>query len=309
MRALLVVNQHATRMNPQLADHVTAALRTSLDVDVVTTEYRGHAHDLARGSSGHYDVVIGLGGDGTINELANGLLPLGDDAPALGALPGGNASVFARNIGLPRDTIDATVELLRALDEGRMRKIGVGHLWTPEIERYFLFNAGMGVDASVLARMVSRREKGKAVSDSAYVRMALDEVFRGLDRQRPHLTLTPGDLNVYFALVVNLTPWTYVGNRAIDPRPRASLNDRLTAYAPTRATLPSLLRLARSLMVGADLEAAKDVHTLFDVGHITLTADRPTWVQADGEAVGQVETATLSHVGDALLVVGPGPHI
>ena len=90
-----------------------------------------------------YDVVVAFGGDGTVNEAANGLV--GSDTP-LTALPGGSTNVWARVLGIPNDVVDATEHLLRMADEWRPRRVDLGRV----DDRHFVFSAGVGLDASVV---------------------------------------------------------------------------------------------------------------------------------------------------------------
>src|SRR5262245_43901699 len=118
MRALLVVNPKATTTSERTRDVLTHALANSLKLEVAATQYRGHAGDLARQavSDGSVDVVVALGGDGTVNEVVNGLLAHGpsERVPQLAVVPGGSTNVFARALGLPNDAVEATGALLNA---------------------------------------------------------------------------------------------------------------------------------------------------------------------------------------------------
>ena len=96
------------------------------------------------------EVVVALGGDGTLNEAANGLA---GSQSALAVLPGGSTNVFARSIGFVNDPIEATGQLLTALGRpGSIRPVGLASL----NGRYFLCNAGVGFDAAVIARVERR---------------------------------------------------------------------------------------------------------------------------------------------------------
>ncbi|GAA2927256.1 hypothetical protein GCM10020221_24030 [Streptomyces thioluteus] len=162
MRALLVVNPSATTTSARTRDVLVHALASDLKLEVATTEYRGHARDLARAAaeSGNTELVVALGGDGTVNEVVNGLLHRGPDPeglPRLAVVPGGSTNVFARALGLPNEPVEATGALLDALRDGTGRTIGLGHAGgTPGTEdegapgRWFTFCAGFGFDAGVV---------------------------------------------------------------------------------------------------------------------------------------------------------------
>ena len=132
MRALLVVNPAATTTSARTRDVLIHALASEMKLEAVTTEYRGHARDLGRqAAEGKDDIelVVALGGDGTVNEVVNGLLHHGPDPdrlPRLAVVPGGSTNVFARALGLPNDAVEATGVLLDALRESRERTVGLG---------------------------------------------------------------------------------------------------------------------------------------------------------------------------------------
>src|SRR5262245_41485811 len=159
MRALLVVNHKATTTSGRVRDVLVQALRSQVDLRVVHTERRAHAAALAaQAAAERLDVVVALGGDGTVNEVVNGLLTRGvrPDGPALAVVPGGSTNVFARSLGLPADWVEATGVLLEALRSKRTRSIGLGRA----DERYFTFFAGLGLDAEVISRVEHARHKG-----------------------------------------------------------------------------------------------------------------------------------------------------
>src|SRR6476660_6145864 len=146
-RMLIIVNPYASTVSDRLKHLVVYALQGRYEVDAVDTEARGHATELCREAAHEgYDVVVAFGGDGTVNEAANGLL--GSPTP-LCALPGGSANVFARMLGIPGELVDATEHLLTMADDWRPRRVDVGVV----NGRCFTFNSGVGLDASVVERV------------------------------------------------------------------------------------------------------------------------------------------------------------
>jgi diacylglycerol kinase family enzyme len=311
MRALLVVNPFATTTSARTREVLASALEGELKLDVVHTDHRGHAADLARRARVEgLDVVVILGGDGTVNEVVNGLMGQAgpaDDVPAVAVVPGGGTNVFARALGIPRDPVEATGAVLAALRAHRRRTVGLGQAG----ERWFTFNAGMGWDAEVVARVDrARTKRGTSRSTTAndYVRAALAEFFLDTDRKHPALTAyRPGAepmSGIHLAIVANTAPWTYLGERPLLTSPRASFDTGLDLYALTRLGTVSTLREVRRLMSGASGTGdRKGVRREHDLGELTLRAVRPVAAQVDGESLGETRELTFRSVPEALRVV------
>jgi predicted polyphosphate/ATP-dependent NAD kinase len=146
-RMLVIVNPYATTVSDRLRNLVVYALQSRYSVEAIDTQERNHATQLCREAAREgYDVVVAFGGDGTVNEAANGLV--GSDTP-LTALPGGSTNVWARTLGIPNDVVDATEHLLRMADEWVPRRVDVGRVG----DRHFVFASGVGLDASVVERV------------------------------------------------------------------------------------------------------------------------------------------------------------
>src|SRR4051812_33649697 len=128
MRALLVVNPAATTAGTRHVEYFADVLRTACDVTVQTTQRRGHATELAESAAGDgYGLVVAHGGDGTVNEIANGLMRTdAAERPRLAVIPGGHGNVFSRALGQPTDPAVVAVRLARAVSAGRIRVIGLG---------------------------------------------------------------------------------------------------------------------------------------------------------------------------------------
>ena len=314
MRALLIVNPHATSTTHLRQDVIVRALSSAVKLEVEQTRYRGHATSLAAAArSSGVGLVLTLGGDGTVNEVVNGILgpATGDERggaaaslPALATLPGGHANVFTRAVGLPSDAVDATGQILQALVEGRHRSIGLGLA----DGRYFTFNAGLGLDAEVVRAVEGGRALGKTASPGLYLRMTLRQFFRLSDRRHPVITLerrgqsTEGP--VFLAIVSNAAPWTYLGQRPVHTTPLAAFDRGLDVFAMRSLDTTSALRTGRQMLFDAPKTPhGRNVLTLHDQAEITVRASRPVAFQVDGEYVGERECVRFVSVPNALRVI------
>ena len=310
MRALLVVNQFATGTTSEMQSVISAALANQLDLTVVNTTGKLHAFELGKSAKNNgYELVIGLGGDGTLNEIANGILENDSKStkPALAGIPGGNANVFLRNLGYSNDPITATAQLLTNLERGTTRKIGMGKLTTENQSRWFLFNAGFGLDARVLVRMEARRFSGKLASDVAYAFLTLRELFTEIRKVKPNIVITDQNGVAYekaqFALIINLAPWTYVGKLPISPLGKISDTKSLDIFATYQMSVSSALRLIKDLLSTKNLKSDAQTLVLTDQHSLKLSAYEPTWAQVDGEALAQVTSAQIEHFANCLNVI------
>jgi diacylglycerol kinase family enzyme len=303
MRAVLVVNPKATATTARARDVLAHALAADLKVEVVTTGHRGHAIEVARdAASDGVDVVVALGGDGTLNEVVNGLLANGPDpaTPALGIVPAGCTNVLARALGLPTDPVAATAVLIDGIREGRTRQIGLGRA----DDRWFTFCAGLGIDAATVRRVENTRTAGSRVTPWMYARAAVNEYFLHLSHRTPALRLeAPGheDIAAFLGLVCNTAPWTYLGERPVDPCPDASFDTGLDVFGLTRMRpLPTLHILAQLFRGGPH---GKRVLQWHDLDELTIHADSPQPLQVDGDFLGDARSVTLRSVPRALRVV------
>lgn len=316
MRGVLIVNPHATTTSPRVTDVLVHALADEVDLEVVRTEHRGHAAEIAgRAREERADLVCVLGGDGTVNEAVNGLLadaaaPAG---PILAIIPGGSANVAARALGLPADPVEATGEILQALRESRSRVIGLGRVtvapwegdpWRP---RWFLANAGLGLDAEIIAAMEADRAKGHEATPTRYLMTTIRQFLWRTDRREPALAVDVPEgtvEGVFIAIVQNTSPWTYFGSLPIAPCPDASFDTGLDLFAVRRMSFATAMRLARRMIAGSRAgSTARSLTVAHDLPHLTVRATRPTALQIDGEGLGDVREAAFTSVPAALTVV------
>jgi diacylglycerol kinase family enzyme len=223
--------------------------------------------------------------------------------PALGALPGGNANVFTRAIGLPADPVDAAGHILQALSEGRYRSVGLGLAG----DRYFTFNAGLGLDAEVVRAVDGRRALGRTATPALYVRMTLRQFYRVTDRHHPPLMLERAGYApvgpLFLGAVVNTTPWTYLGRRPVHTNPEASFDSGLDVFALRSMRTISTLRTIRQMLSPARAPRGRNVLTLHDQAELTMRSARPVAFQVDGEYMGEHECVRFVSVPNALRVI------
>jgi diacylglycerol kinase family enzyme len=301
-RMLIIVNPHAATVSDRLRHLVVYALKGRFEVDAVDTEARGHATELCREAAHEgYDVVVAFGGDGTVNEAANGLL--GSSTP-LCALPGGSANVFARMLGIPGELIDATEHLLAMADDWRPRKVDLGVV----NGRCFTFNSGIGLDASVVEKVDARPKLKARFGPYFFTWKALGAAQRYLVRP-PRMLIDTGEgtLEAVTTIVQNGAPYTYFNDKPIEIAEGAALDSgALTGAILHRATPLTFSSFAvRTLAPRLRVAGNRQITGLQRFAELTVrSADgRPLPLQVDGDFLGEVNDAHYSLKPRALSVV------
>jgi diacylglycerol kinase family enzyme len=315
MRALLVVNPHATTTTVAGRDVLAHALASELKLEVLETTHRGHAAEVAADAvRDGVELVVVHGGDGTVNEVVNGMMdgtgcgPADPDfAPAVAVVPGGSANVFARALGLPRDPMAATAAILHALDEGRSRTVGLGRMIDRDRPgtRWFTFNAGMGWDAEVIAEMERMRARGRRATPLRYAATAWQQYLRQR-RDPPSITVELPDtapLDVRFAFVSNTDTWTYLGSRPVRTNPGASFGTGLGLFGlHDLRTATTFTALREMLRPGGD-PRGRNVLRRDTVPLLRMRSADAQALQLDGDHVGRFRDVEFHAVSDALRVV------
>jgi diacylglycerol kinase family enzyme len=306
VKVLLLVNPFSSSVTARTRVIIRKALAADHDVELVETARRNHATRLAQGAAADgVDLVVVLGGDGTVNEAANGLA---GTATALGVLPGGSTNVFARSIGLPNDPIEATADLLEALEAGSIKRVGLGSA----NGRYFCFHVGIGYDAALVEQVERRSGLKRWAGHPLFMYAGLTTFFRHYDRRHPHFTVSypDGDLvrDGYFSVCCNTNPYTYVGNTPFDIAPDAHLDNGLAMVTVRSLRAERFLRIMyKALRANGSLQKDRWVHYRPDVDELTVTAidGRPFPYQLDGDYLGELDRIELRHVPDIIDLVLP----
>jgi diacylglycerol kinase family enzyme len=294
-RMLVIVNPYATTVSDRLRNLVVYALESRYSVEAVDTETPGHATQLCREAAreGH-DVIVAFGGDGTVNEAANGLA--GSDTP-LTALPGGSTNVWSRTLGIPNDVVDATEHLLRMADDFQPRRVDLARV----NDRHFVFSSGIGLDASVVERVDVHPYRKARLGPWYYTYAALATFNRRYLVNPPRVRVEAGGRSVEAVTVIvqNSDPFTYFAKRPIRVCRGAGLDTgEISVCALKRATpldIPTVIARvfsARAETVGRH----RQIESLGPMASARVeTADgRPFPLQVDGDYVGEFEAVEYS---------------
>ncbi len=302
-RMLVIVNPYATTMSDRLKHLVVYALQGRYEVTAVDTQRKGHAIELvAEAARDEYDVVVAFGGDGTVNEAANGLA--GASTP-LTCLPGGSNNVFCKMLGIPNDVVDATEHLLALSDHWEPRAVDLGRV----NGRAFTFAAGMGLDASVVERVDQHPDMKRRFGAWYFTEKAVGTFLRRYVVKPPRLTVeVDGDeaIGGVSAFFQNGQPYTYFKTRPINLTEGARLDSgSLAGVVLTRANpvdVPTVLVRALST---ADMTRHRRVTAFEDAHEVVIrSADgRPIPWQVDGDHVADDDEVRVSVEPGALHVV------
>jgi diacylglycerol kinase family enzyme len=302
-RMLVIVNPYATTMSVRLRQLVVYALQGRFEVEAVDTQRKGHAIELCRAAVEEgYDVVVAFGGDGTVNEAANGLA---GTATALTCLPGGATNVYCRMLGIPTDVVDATEHLLGLADAWKPRAVDLARV----NDRWFTFSAGAGLDASVVERVDSHPRLKARFGPWYYAQAAIATFARHYVVNPPRVIASAGgrEATGVSVFVQNAQPYTYFGRRPVRLSDGAALGSRdLSAIVLERANVLDLPTAAfRLLSQRATVGGHRRVQVFDGIDGLRVRPadDRQVPVQVDGDFVGHHEEAVFSVLPGGLKVL------
>lgn len=312
MKLMLLVNPYASGVDWKSKMAANSALITDHDLTTVETTKRDDAIGIAaQAAEDGFDAVVVLGGDGTLNEAANGLV---GTKTALAVLPGGSTNVFARTIGMAPKTGRAAPQLREALarpDSLRTFSLGtVNASDDPKNGRHFLFHLGVGYDAAVVAQVEKRASLKRKVGQAVFVYAAFSTWFRHYDHRRPSFALEfPDGATVddgYFTICLNTNPYTYLGRRPLSVTPDTGPDRGLVSVTTRKLKVTTLLTLFGSALgSGEILRRNKNVDYHTDLPTLTIRGHRPVPHQVDGDYLGESDLLQVSHGGATIRLVVP----
>jgi diacylglycerol kinase family enzyme len=305
---LIIVNPYATTVSDRLKNLVVYALQGRFEVETVATEAQNHATEIGREVRDHgYDIVVAFGGDGTLNEVANGLV--GTDVP-VSVLPGGSTNVVCRTLGSPNDVVDATEHLLTLADEWAPRRIDLGRI----DDRYFVFSCGVGIDATVVRRVDAHPRMKSRAGPYYYTWAAISAYQRGYMIKPTRLRVEVGGEAVegITALAQNSDPFTYFASRPVRVCEGVEIDDGTLALGVLKRAalhdMPTLIpRLFSERRPAARHRQIEHFEGVTEASVASISTDReeravPFPVQVDGDYIGE-RTAMELRVAPAALTV------
>jgi len=309
-RMLIIVNPYATTVSDRLKNLVVYALQGRYDVETVSTEAQNHATEIGREVRDHgYDVVVAFGGDGTLNEVANGLV--GTDVP-VSVLPGGSTNVVCRTLGIPNDVVDATEHLLALVDEWEPRKIDLGKA----DGRHFVFSCGVGIDATVVKRVDAHPRLKSRAGPYYYTWATVSAFYRSylVNAVRLRVETSGGDsAEGITALAQNSDPFTYFANSPVRVCEGVAIDDGTLALGVLKRAAARDMPTLIARLFGERGPAAH--HRQIEhfagisgasISSISETKDgitRPFPIQVDGDYIGEKTQLALKVDPGALTVV------
>lgn len=313
MRLALIVNPVASSVTRRALVVIQKALSADHELTVWETSRHGQAIRLAHGAArGGADVVLALGGDGTINEVANGVL---GEACAIAPLPGGSTNVFARSLGYPNDPIETTGLLLESLAARRIvtASVGIVSQCAPAeggaVDRAFLFHCGAGFDASVVARVERRGQLKRYLSHPLFIASAGATWWTDREWRRGTLRAEADDgrsvAGAKWVVTLNTTPYTYLGHQPLHLAPEASLDSPLSVVASRSLAPWTVAAAARWIRQPGGVPDKGQTTHWAGVHALMIRSPRPFRYQLDGEIMDPVTELRLAHRPEALRIVVP----
>jgi len=305
MKLMLLINPSASSVDWKSRMAANSALVGEHDLTTVETTRRDDATDLARQAAADgFDAVVVLGGDGTLNEAANGLA---GTSTALAALPGGSTNVFARTIGMAPKATRAAPQLQAALQRADfMRTFDLGTV----NGRHFLFHLGIGYDAAVVAQVERRSSLKRKIGQAIFVYSSFSTYFKHYDHRRPSFAIDfPDGTSVedgFFTICLNTDPYTYLGRRPLSVTPDTGPERGLVTVTTRKLKVRTLLTLFGSAMgQGEMLRRSKDIDYHTDLSSITVRGHKPFPHQVDGDYLGDVEELKVTHGESSIRLIVP----
>jgi len=308
-RMLIIVNPYATTVSDRLRNLVVYALQGRYEVEAVSTEAQNHATEIGREVADHgYDIVVAFGGDGTLNEVANGLA--GTDVP-VSMLPGGSTNVVCRTLGIPNDVVDATEHLLALADDWAPRKIDLGKV----DDRHFVFACGVGIDATVVRRVDAHPRLKSRAGPYYYSWAGISAFYRQYlyNPVRVRVETAGESVEGVTAIAQNSDPFTYFSGRPIRVCEGIAIDDgtlslgvlKRTAQRDTPALIARLFSESKPASRHRQVAHFDDVTTA-TVASVSEGKDgvpRPFPLQVDGDYIGDRTRIELSADPGALTIV------
>ena len=301
----VVINPASRRSSPRLRDALLAALPAGAAVSVDLTRRGGDARTLARDARERgAELVVVMGGDGTVNEAAGALV---DTPVALCPFPAGGTNVFARALGWPRDSMAASRALADAL-RARPLPTRTVRTWTLHgdgVERLMCFNAGIGIDADTVAWVEARQGVKRRLGHAAFAAGAVLESVRAA--RDPHVIRIDGVDATFRSVALALgSPYAWWGRRPLDLIPSAGLEGGLHWIGLRTTRVDRVAAVVLGALAGGRHTGLESVAGGMEEARLRLTSAQPVHAQVDGEPLGRHLAVEFRAGGPLRALTPPG---
>jgi diacylglycerol kinase family enzyme len=305
---VIVTNPVARRTRPHLTRWVADTLSDVAKVDVAVTTHRNHASQIAADAAeAGCDAVVALGGDGTVNEVLQGV---GGTDTRLAVLPGGSTNVYARILGMPRSLHGSTAILRQALEVDRTRRVPAGRA----NDRWFAWCAGFGYDAEVVREVEDHPRMKRWLGQASFIihgygaRMRMRDtsirIEAGAARPAGRREEAPIATEVAGAAVIcKADPYTFLGPLSSRMCPEATLERGLDCTALTDLSLRGMLSVMGTALTSRGVRNLPHVTGWHDRAWFDLYTDRPLAVHTDGDPAGSTQHLHVEVVPDAINLI------
>ena len=306
-RIVVVANPSASQFTGGAHRDVMSQLRKVADVEALWPDTAAAAENrAAEAAESGADVVVAMGGDGIVHHVAQGLVGTNT---ALAIIPVGTTNVIARLLEIPAKPMKAA--RLIGLDNVVTRRFGTVRMTlqrgATETIHHAVFACGFGLDAAVVLEADKDPYRKYRFGSLHYARTALGVALKDFPGRKPHVTVSVGDRDdlVSAALVQFRSIYTYFGSIPLRISPERP--DPMTVLTIARLRRKRIPRIITTLLRSRDLGVVPEWHVTRQVESLSLVADPPVAVQADGESLGMVDGGTVEWYPESLLIVTAQP--
>jgi diacylglycerol kinase family enzyme len=300
-RLLLVANPAASGFTASLHRDVVEILGATFDVTSIWPNGPAQARtDAAAAATEGYEIVVAMGGDGIVHEVANAVI--GTPA-ALGIVPAGTTNVFRRVAGLPRNPRSAAEVIAVATSTRPMHALALTEDdGTGPRTHVATFAAGIGFDAEVIRESERRPLRKVGFGAIHYARSVAKVTFSDFRGRRPTLRVTgPGGSVEAVAVQFQVQDeFTYMGRVPLrlgsGPKPIATVLKKVTPFR--------MLHAIGRAAINSDVDSVRGVEMWEGFDRVEITADPAAWVEADGELLGRSTRIVAEPDPRTLLVIG-----
>lgn len=304
MTILLIVNEKSTTNSKLNLTDIYNQLAKIAPVILKKTTSKGEGEYLgAWGKRQQFKYIIICGGDGTINEVINGLMKkyIPGKIPTIGLIPAGNGNVLAKNLRVPTDYKLALQLIINGIATSKIQSISLGKI----AGNYFTSNAGLGFDADVVRRVAEARDKKGKVSNFTYIYQGIKE-FINFPREKNRISLhlksrqSSSLFSIKNTIINNGPAWTYNKNKPFVTNPHTDFNSGLGICAFKRATRRQLLKFLFYLSSSKPIDNNANILLVDHIKDFTLVCDSPISLQLDGEFLGKFTHLDVTYVSCAV---------